>query len=560
MSGDWQPTPPGMHRFLEHGRLRVMNGEWLPGGADNDTGTDRVLGGRYRLISQVGTGGMAVVWRAYDDVLARTVAVKVLAAHYADDPQWRDRIRREAQAAAVLSHPNIAQVYDYGEADIGGEIIPYVVMELIRGHTLHQRLNDGPVLPGYAMRVCAEIAAALAAAHAEGLAHRDIKPANVMLAPTGAKVVDFGIAAAIRPPGSRGDAFEVLGTPAYLAPERLLHDAVEPASDVYALGVLLYRLLAGHSPWTSETTTQMLSAHIYLEPALLMPMFQVPDYVTALCNRCLAKDPTRRPSAREVATLLAHGAGLQVVTDEPPAREQAAIDPEPSVLIRAPGSAAVDPHPSDVDAETVSRTTQQADAEPVALPPDPGHEPSSEGRNRARYALAAVALLAAVAATLWLLPAAHQDATQSAPETHAPGLAPAPVASRAAVNPRRGPSQPGILHPIYQRPGPTTGIPAVTASIATAPTARTAAPEPTSTTTVPAPSERTLSSAAGSVRATCPASDTAQILSWSAVKPYKVAQGDKEAGLSPAVSFKHGNTLVTMTVTCSGGLPSATST
>ena len=186
------------------------------------------------------------------------------------------------------------------------------------------------------MRVCAEIAAALSAAHTEGLVHRDIKPANVMLAPTGAKVVDFGIAAAIRPPDPGGDDFEVLGTPAYLAPERLLHDAVQPASDVYALGVLLYRLLAGQSPWTSETTTQMLTAHVYVEPAPLLPMSQVPDYVTALCNRCLDKDPTQRPSAREAAALLAHGAGLQVVTDEPPAREKAAIDPSPSVLIRAP--------------------------------------------------------------------------------------------------------------------------------------------------------------------------------------------------------------------------------
>jgi serine/threonine protein kinase len=112
-----------MHRFLDHGRLPVMNSDWLPRGADNHTGTGWVLGGRYRLISQVGAGGMAVVWEAYDSVLTRTVAVKVLAARYADDPQSRDRIRREAQAAAILSHPNIAQVYDYGEADVAGEIL-----------------------------------------------------------------------------------------------------------------------------------------------------------------------------------------------------------------------------------------------------------------------------------------------------------------------------------------------------------------------------------------------------------------------------------------------------
>jgi serine/threonine protein kinase len=615
-----------------------MNSDWLASGADSDTGTDWVLGGRYRLISPVGAGGMAVVWQAYDNVLARTVAVKILAAQYAEEPQSRDRIRREAQAAAVLSHPNIAQVYDYGEAEVAGEVIPYVVMELIRGGTLHQRLSDGPVLPRYAMRVCAEIAAALAAAHAEGLAHRDIKPANVMLAPTGAKVVDFGLAAAIRPPGSGSADFEVLGTPAYLAPERLLHDAVEPASDVYALGVLLYRLLAGHSPWTTETTTQMLTAHIYLEPAPLLPVFQVPHYVTALCNRCLSKDPAQRPSAREAAALLAHGAGLQVITDEPPARGQTAIDPDASILIRA----AADQHPSQTDAaalivaqplhpdhapstatqlsppddaarnhqqpscpdtspatlrpppesatlaelppsrpdddaldrapaERLTARSQPADAEPVVVPSDPGREasaPAAGRRNRTVYALAATALLAAVAATLGILRLTHQEATVSAP---APGSGPASAASRAAESPVPGTSTvtapsglglspTGAINTTAVDPtrGPTApGNQAVTAS-----TAATAVPHPTLTTTAPAaePSVRTLSSAGGSVRATCPATDTAQILSWTATKPYKVAQGDKQAGPSPAVSFKHGNTQVTMTVTCNGAVPSANST
>jgi predicted Ser/Thr protein kinase len=557
-----------MHRFLDHGRLPLMNSDWLRSGADSGTDTDRVLGGRYRLISQVGAGGMAVVWQAYDDVLARTVAVKVLAAHYANDSQSRDRIRQEAQAAAALSHPNIAQVYDYGEADIAGEVIPYIVMELIHGGTLHHRLTDGPVLPRYAMRLCAEVAAALAAAHAEGLAHRDIKPANIMLAPTGAKVVDFGIAAAIRPPGSGADTFEVLGTPAYLAPERLLHDAVEPASDVYALGVLLYRLLAGHSPWTSETTTQMLTAHIYLEPAPLLPMFQVPDYVTALCNRCLAKDPAQRPSAREAAALLAHGAGIQVITDEPPAQQRpAAIGPDPSVLIRA--ASAVDP----------------VAAEPVAAPSDPGRsgtaatdattgEASPRPAGRRNRVLVAVALLAAVAATLWLVRPTHRATTSSGP---APGSGAGPAASGTALNPPPGASPTPTAAPDGRQPGPNgvisaipgypargpaaPGHPAATAPGAPA-SATTAAPEPTVSTEAPAgePRERTLSSAAGSVRATCPATDTAQILSWTATKPYKVIEGDQEAGPSPAVSFKHGNTQVTMTVTCSGGVPSATST
>jgi serine/threonine-protein kinase len=551
-----------------------MNTDWQP----DDAGADRVLGGRYRLISQVGIGGMAVVWQAYDDVLARTVAVKVLAAHSAGAPQSRDRIRREAQAAAALSHPNIAQVYDYGETEIAGEVIPYVVMELVRGGTLHKRLAEGPVLPRYAMRLCAEIGAALAAAHTEGLVHRDIKPANIMLAPTGAKVVDFGIAAAIRPPGSGGDPFEVLGTPAYLAPERLLHDAVEPASDVYALGVLLYRMLAGHSPWTSETTTQMLTAHIYLDPAPLLPMFQVPEYVTALCNRCLAKDPAERPSAREAAALLTHGAGLQVITDEPPVREQAATYTEPSVLIRPaasaePAAVAAEPGPSPQD--DAAQADEPAPPPPASsadgdAPADPGPEASSRSGRRRILALACVVLVAAVAATLWLVLPRHREGTAAAPGSST-------AASHAAVNPRPGasatpapnsshvpsPGRTGVVSTggVLPQGGRGTPVPTRPAS-PPAGADPTVGPDPTVTTRPPEyePTERTLSSAAGSVRATCPSPETAQLLSWTATKPYKVIEGDSDAGPSPSVSFKHGNQQVTMTVTCDDGVPSATST
>src|SRR5919112_192084 len=193
----------------------------------------QTLGGRYKLLNELGSGGMAVVWKARDEVLGRMVAVKVLAARYAGDEQSRARIRDEARAAATLSHPNIAQVYDFGESDDDGACLPYVVMELINGPTLAQRVSQGPIPPRSVFRICSEVAAALAAAHAHGLVHRDIKPANVMVAPAGTKVVDFGIAAAAGP-GEPEDV--VLGTPAYLAPERLTGDAVQPATDVYALG------------------------------------------------------------------------------------------------------------------------------------------------------------------------------------------------------------------------------------------------------------------------------------------------------------------------------------
>ncbi|MGA5303165.1 protein kinase domain-containing protein [Nucisporomicrobium flavum] len=264
----------------------------------------RMLGGRYTLLDVLGRGGMAVVWRARDEVLGRLVAVKLLAGRYAGDAQSRARIRDEARAAAALSHPHIAQIYDYGEAFDGGRLTPYVVMELVHGVTLQQRVRNGGLEPREICTIGAQVASALAAAHADGLVHRDVKPGNVMVTPDGAKVVDFGLAATAGPVEPDD---ELLGTPAYLAPERVIGGAVEPASDVYALGVLLYRLLTGESPWTTDSTTQMLTAHVYVEPTPLPQLTGVPPAVVDLVDRCLRKEPAERPSAAEAARVLALG-------------------------------------------------------------------------------------------------------------------------------------------------------------------------------------------------------------------------------------------------------------
>ena len=291
----------------------------------------RVLGGRYRLIEPIGEGGMSVVWRAHDEVLDRQVAVKVLAAS-AVDSAARARILSEAQAAARLAHPHITSVHDYGETRDDGDLVPYVVMELVSGPTLAERLKAGRLPVRTAVLIGAQVASALAAAHARGLVHRDVKPSNVILSPAGAKVVDFGLAAVA---GDTAESEEqvIWGTPAYLAPERLTTGEVVPASDVYALGLLLYRMLTGGPPWKADTITQMLRAHEYAEPAPLPALEGVPESVADICQRCLAKRPQDRPSAGEVATVLNDALGASVMADVL-AMPGTAIEPDTPVAIR----------------------------------------------------------------------------------------------------------------------------------------------------------------------------------------------------------------------------------
>jgi hypothetical protein len=289
---------------------------------------------RYRLRDRLGVGGMSEVWRAHDQVLGRDVAVKVLAAGADADPARSARIRLEARAAAGLRHPNIVEVYDYGEAvDGSGRTRPYVVMELVEGTALDDLLT-GRNLPWHvATRICAQVAAALAAAHARGVVHRDVKPGNVMVTPDGVKLVDFGISAAAGAVDETDG--EVLGTPAYLAPERLDGGPVRVATDVYALGLLLYRTLAGHLPWNGSTVTEMVGNHLYTEPAPLPRIAGLPHRVADLCRRALAKRPEDRPTAAEAARILGAAVGLPAPEplSLPAAAAQAGV---PTVAITAP--------------------------------------------------------------------------------------------------------------------------------------------------------------------------------------------------------------------------------
>jgi eukaryotic-like serine/threonine-protein kinase len=258
----------------------------------------QLLGDRYRLDERIGSGGMGVVWRATDLMLARGVAVKLLRPEYTQDSNGRARFRAEARHAGSLSHPAIAQVYDYSEEDPAGQ--PYLVMELVNGPSLAWLLKEGPLDCALAMRIIGQAARGLQAAHANGLVHRDIKPGNLLVSPGWqVKITDFGIArlageATVTRTGA------MICTPAYLAPERAAGAPATPAADLYSLGIVAYECLTGRVPFTGEPIAIAL-AHQERNLPPLPP--NVPPPVAALIAALTAKRPEGRPgSAGEVAT------------------------------------------------------------------------------------------------------------------------------------------------------------------------------------------------------------------------------------------------------------------
>ncbi|MDG4801231.1 serine/threonine-protein kinase [Micromonospora sp. WMMD980] len=272
----------------------------------------RTLGGRYELEQRAGLGGMSEVWRAHDRVLDRTVAIKLISPGLDGDAGSVERIRAEARSAARLVHPNVASVHDFGTATLpDGRPVPYIVMELAEGETLAAHLRAGPLDWRIAVRVCAEVCAALAAAHGHGIVHRDVKPANVILTPSGVKVLDFGIAAPTGAPDRTPEGI-VVGTPAYLAPEQLDRHPATPAADMYALGVLLYYCLTGRLPYEADSTTQLLGARRRRPPQPLPEVPGLPAEVAELCERCLDADPAARPTSPMAALLLAEAVDARI--------------------------------------------------------------------------------------------------------------------------------------------------------------------------------------------------------------------------------------------------------
>jgi serine/threonine-protein kinase len=360
---------------------------------------DQTLAGRYRVEALLGSGGMAQVYRGTDMVLSRSVAIKVLSSDYSRDPAFVERFRREARAAARLNHPTVVSVYDTGSDDG----VHFIVMEFVSGRTLAQILAaEGPLLPERVAAISARVAEALSFAHEAGLVHRDVKPGNVMLTDRGdVKVMDFGIARAASGPGQAiTETTSILGTAAYLSPEQAEGKPVDPRSDIYSLGVVLYELLTGQPPFSGPSPVAVAYKHVMEEPVPPSAVRSgVPSALEAIAMRALAKDPSRRYASADLMR---------------------------ADLEAAAGGGTESPVP---DTERLGR--DRTETLPPVVPP-PTRQPPS--RRRAwPFVLAALAVAAVVALIVVGLlggggaPARH--ATGGSPRPSAPGHASSPPAS-----------------------------------------------------------------------------------------------------------------------------------
>ncbi len=292
--------------------------------------------GPYEILTSIGAGGMGEVYRARDTRLSREVAVKVLPSQSAPTPEARERFEREARTISQLSHPHICVLHDVGRE---GQT-EYLVMELLEGETLTDRLGRGPLPLEQALRFGADIASALAAAHARGIVHRDLKPGNVMLTRTGVKLLDFGLARALASPAEVSGLTEaptmardltaegsIVGTVAYMAPEQLEGRKTDARTDIFALGAVLYEMLTGRKAFSAGSHAALISAILTTEPPAVSSVQPIiPPELDRLVKTCLSKDPAERwQSAHDVELQLRSIGG-----------SGATAGPIPAVSLRTP--------------------------------------------------------------------------------------------------------------------------------------------------------------------------------------------------------------------------------
>src|SRR3954470_11428512 len=341
--------------------------------AVSDTLLNTLFDGRYRIVRKLGTGGMANVYLAEDEVLGRRVAIKILNDRHAGDDQFVERFRREAKNAASLSHPNIVSIYDRGEA----EGTYYIAMEYLDGRSLKELIvARGPAPVNVAIEYARQILAAIRFAHRHGIVHRDIKPHNVLVDAEGRlKVTDFGIARAGA--SQMTEAGSIIGTAQYLSPEQARGAPVDQTSDLYSVGVVLYELLTGVVPFNGDTPVEIAMKHLSSAPEPpSSKRADIPRDLDLVVLRALAKDPADRyQSADEMDADLARVAGGGAVS---PATEEAAT----AIISRPPSTA--------VTAITPARET-------VPYAPPPAYYDYDEPRRRALWPWF-VALLFVVAA------------------------------------------------------------------------------------------------------------------------------------------------------------------
>jgi serine/threonine-protein kinase len=379
-----------------------------------------MLGGRYRLIREIARGGMGTVWEAEDTLLDRHVAVKLLHAQFADDPEFLERFRREARAAARLSHPNIVSIYDVGE-DVETRT-PFIVMELVEGGNLKERIQRSAPMPDSEIRaVGAALAATLEFAHRRGIVHRDVKPQNVLLDEDGRpRLTDFGIAQAMASQGlTRTGA--VMGSVHYLAPEQVRGRPAGPQSDLYSLGAVLYEMATGRVPFEAETDLAIALAHVEELPAAprALNAHLGPD-LERIILRSLAKSPEDRfPNGGELAAEL-----------------RAAAAPPVAVRTRANAEAVTQRIPTVAPAPAAQPRPRQKSPAPAPVAPA-GAFSRRTARPAARRGagggllallLAAAAVLVALGAGFFGLATLGREGVATPIPTSAPTAVPKPVA------------------------------------------------------------------------------------------------------------------------------------